>query len=522
MHRIALPMLYHDIVLGVTTPNAKRLANFKGVNRGLEHLRTLTLTSDPDRRATTQAATTVNQIFKQIPPSAWDKMHWHADGALLAEVTARVEQRHAQISTTVVIAGEIPHYISSTSADAMVLLWEERGRLYELLRSFDSMGFVGVTLTTRDPSRYFETLVFLVRGGYVHFITSERSQTLCGATPQPPRSTLLLHRGCFAMFSGTGRGLSPCAKLRHLTSLILQDCSRPIDFLDWLLRMNFAGSLKVLVITESQDTKPRDVVRRPPARFHIETALETFLLGFQGLRTLIVSAPFLRLPSSKAVTNHAKTLRELYIAKSHGLIAYPKHWSRTEDWVAEVCRMCTQLEQIAVPLPKLVLVKMILANNPAPHSLFTYTGHIPSEEYSFCQEFKSCLVSLSKLPRLVTVRMLNVDWAARPAPAMACNAATLCGRTHNLAALVLRYFHEQQTELTVISFGVTGEFPGDKIEDGPLCFFIHGSRLADWEEKRASMVQMKAARVRLEEPRTEILDVHHEQQGYLRFPRLTK
>ena len=441
--------------------------------------------------------------------------------------------RDRSSTAVLTLARDMEQYMPSKSTHGMVeVLGEQKSGLS---RDIGSKDFLEVTFSMDGGISVWnlciETKKFLSSIGYVRE-TPEALETpdyleILDASSKPSRPTLLVHGGCLMGFTCLGTGHLPSWRCRNLTSLTLQDCVFPFDFLAWLSLHKVAMSLKVLIVTVLDFVDAAWLARRPASLKDVESILDTFLLGFKGLRTLVVSAPFSRLPGSGAIANHATTLKELYIARSQNhLMPNSKHWTGTEEWVAAVCLACTKLEQVALPLPELWLQTMILDDDPYPNPSFSrLNGETRSWIYSGYVKFSSCVASLAKLPRLVTIRFLNIyglDW---PATREGSDIVSVSYRTEKLASLVLRFFHEKQSELTVISFGSRGEIAGDDIEDGPRCYFVHGSRLRDWKEKRASMVQMKAARVKSEELRTEILDVRHDRYvdvGYLRFPRLTK
>lgn len=131
-------------------------------------------------------------------------------------------------------------------------------------------------------------------------------------------------------------------------------------------------------------------------------------------------------------------------------------------------------------------------------------------------------VQYQQAPHLVTFRMHSIyGQAADRRLSNSDLALSPSDPVDQLAEFVLQNFHKHQSEISVIAFN-RSDSTSHTSKLGPRCYMVRGPKLEGWEEKRASMVYMKTATVRLEEPRSEVLDVQHGIPEPLRFRRLPR
>ena len=156
------------------------------------------------------------------------------------------------------------------------------------------------------------------------------------------------------------------------------------------------------------------------------SALVRLLSKFCGLRTLVVSAVWEIVLSPEVIVKHAATLRKLYIdsAVSHGQ-------GPGFQWYRDICSVCTQFEQMALPAPFVRLRRLIPDSSSAKQMDSEPLWH--SETWLF----REVLNELLRLPKLVTLRILDVDCEQEPRE---CTCTEVMEAAHRVATFLSRTF----------------------------------------------------------------------------------
>lgn len=274
----------------------------------------------------------------------------------------------------------------------------------------------------------------------------------------------------------------------RLQRLVLQDCGGSAGFLDAISLRNTTLSLKRLVIISGREAQQTS----------LGNALDRMLFKIKGLELLAVSGAIDHPPNAKALAAHAMSLKALYVANPHH-----RDWQSMDNWVKEVCCICVRLKQFALPVHSLAF------HAPEPKNV-----DLKVQTTSSCgawNTFSALLHSIVSLPEFTTLRLLGIFHGDQRLKQSDSAADIVARRPDALAESILLHFHESgQRRVSVITLE---RLNGVLSSEGPLCYFVKGSRLEDWLTKRASMVQMCAARVRSEEPRSDILDIGAECSG---------
>ena len=289
--------------------------------------------------------------------------------------------------------------------------------------------------------------------------------------------------------------------LEKVTTLILQDCSHCAEVLSALADKVAYISLKNLTVISSWESDT--------AAPHFAEYLNKLLKRFVGLQTLVISAPVATVaPKVSVLALHAATLKNLCVAAhdldSDGIWSSVVSYSR--PMLSELCRSCTQLEQLALSFSKVPpdTLDQVLKEG-SRRALFDLRQHI---------------APLTDLPKLTTLRILNgfVLPSDRDFPSYKRKLS------NTLLASLLRIFHDAgHSSLSVLSTGNGSKGAicsnGIKINTEPACVVIRKARSKCWFEKSNSLELVKRELVKYDEPRSEILDVQHSSQYFLRFPR---
>ena len=146
--------------------------------------------------------------------------------------------------------------------------------------------------------------------------------------------------------SGVAIQLHETVDLQRLSSLTLQRCENEVS----LLRTLAVGEdgqcerLRHLTIIQSPDT---------PKKLNRDTAISAFLESFQGLESLVVSAPksYALTPVMETVAHHESILRTLYLDCMWNPDAGPTSGACNYLDLKDDLAKCSKLEQLACDIP---------------------------------------------------------------------------------------------------------------------------------------------------------------------------
>lgn len=227
--------------------------------------------------------------------------------------------------------------------------------------------------------------------------------------------------------------------------------------------------------------------------------INVVLLKLVGLRTLMVSGGRGYRPTAEEISNHAPTLKELYIDSPASVGAYNNEWYR------DICSSCSMLEQVALPIPA------------CRSKLEREGGPIDKAEaaVSACVvEFRLWLNQLLHLSKLRTLRIL--EWSD---VADTEDAAVIARQADPFAAFLTRTFKAwQQHTLSAIAPGrESGKLQADR--DRMLCYLVKNSESSWRTDDESGVRRVSKEEAMAEELCSEILDVQYDKPGFLRFPR---
>ena len=149
--------------------------------------------------------------------------------------------------------------------------------------------------------------------------------------------------------SSASAKLATAIDLSRIQSLGLHHCSSMVDFLGRMkpTGMHRQPALRTLVLVARSITEGSASV----------TTVDDLLESFTGLENLVVAAPWQGqlMPGFKALSNHAATLRLLYIDCLPLPLDVDDANTVTASNLHLLLGQCIQLEQIALEMPELVL-----------------------------------------------------------------------------------------------------------------------------------------------------------------------
>ena len=292
----------------------------------------------------------------------------------------------------------------------------------------------------------------------------------------------------------------------RVTMVVLQDCLRCATLLAQLPTCTRRCILKRLVVISSGEE----------AIDSLRTAVESFLPTFEGLHTPVLSGFLDAVPSFETILHHASTLKVLYIDTMH-----EEDLHTTSRWIEDLCCCFTHLEQIALPMPRAIFGRTVFMESSHPQAIYMGGTHLAYESLPESWVTSTAwihlvrrLTSISKLRKLITLRLLDPD--PRTVTPHVCKRYrdALFNRCRPLVGFVVRKLSEsRQSQLTVLAFGR---------DEHVLSFLVRGAHLKVHGEKMASVIMVCSDQARAEEPQSEILDVKHDDPGFLRLPKIKK
>lgn len=542
LNSLLLPMLYHDVVLNVRQENRVRLTQFFALrNKGVKYIHSLTfeIYSEEDAKWTWYV---LLKGFRQAPPcDSLRKISCDSNIFLLApKMRQLLSQRHDVGATVTHLARTeaLLDHLSSASYLPRLTCCQEMTLHF---------GPVGANLVSGIPddvviedSKITQDVAAVWNGKHLRAmrVNFGRADQPIDQVPNRAifdtrvflRTLSDFHDSRLARY-GSERALSdltlrgadlgspmmqhwqiPSAGLdafAWLTTLVLQDCTGCCALLTWLpLRIQRCRLRRLVVISKAEHGISA-----------FGSAVEGFLMSFEGLHTLIVSAAVEDIPGAHAVTRHAQTLKVLYLGA-----AIDANWRDVGSYVDRICAACVHLEQVALPMSRMSLRNVVFSGTGDRNS-----GPVPSTGYSFgtgtshafmgdkaidegrCEDFVRCLTSIAGLRNLITLRILDVDvrygtnWE---------RVELQVERLKSFLKFVLRKLHNAgHSRLTVLAMGRAQK-------RYHLHFLIRGSRLVEWNAKWSSMSVVTRAHARAEKPRSEILDIGHDMPGFVSLPML--
>ena len=518
MQTLVLPMLYHTVVLDLT--HAPRLDSFFSRNTGHQHLRNLTLDSKSDDRT---LARLLLRLIAALPRDVLRTFHCDTESLQLQQLFLVLSASQPSLQNAIVVetgqacqllqAGGTANLRRLRQCNAATIFMtlpaarrpresEPRSIAEEMksLRNSERLNSLEVVFEpVKDVDSSVRNIVntfWLLRQIRNLFQSGEGPTT--GSSRKNHLASLSLRGARFYIRSSVAIS-TRIPRLGRLSTLILQDCQECSALIDIMASGDTEVCLKKLVIVDSKT----DADANQPS---MVVALNKLLTKFSGLRTLIISGPITGAPQADAIAQHSATLKELYIDNPE-LVT----WSYKPEWYRKMCSSCTQLEQVALPMP---LTR--LGDYAAwPPLLISSMNHGELNYGANVWAFTQCFAHLLHLPKLATLRLLQVHWDG-PSD----YSDIIPEAADYLAAFVLQEFRAQEhTELSVIALGrESGTGPTER--DRMQCYLVKNSKSRMVNQGTSGVMRMEKAEVMVEEPRTEILDVQHNKSGSLRFPRL--
>lgn len=258
---------------------------------------------------------------------------------------------------------------------------------------------------------------------------------------------------------------------------------------------------------------------------YIQSALETFLLSISKLKRLYINfVDGSNLPKIEAICNHAATLKSLILESIRlGLLPFMSYGTYAGESFAEICKQCTNLEQLAVSCPSTNLFEDQFSDKFTQYIVsLSFPPFPPTPTIHSLIHDSIPQNSILTLPNLITFNCTS--WPeislypnhAHPHPSSS-NKIPVKIYEHQIQRLAEEIFerkiryaktHSQPNNLRVVAIGNNAKVNRLDVVSGKLepLVYLQGTLNDPFGETSVVAVEVRSAMVRFVEPVSDVLN----------------
>ncbi|CAA9957274.1 hypothetical protein PTNB73_03845 [Pyrenophora teres f. teres] len=366
LHEIAVRPLYYEVTLDVGSASDTRLAAFLNPkNIGLKHVRKLDLyLADVLDKCNQQqqANFAIRMILELLPENQLEKFSWHPWSPFSGDNLVLLYRKQKRM-----------RWLESISLDRNVL--EDLQKLPNIDKCFENVRKIGLYPDSREVLDFCHFLLKNTAGRKLEKITLHASfdeldpsismRELNDTVNEPGliTSTMFSHMQPFAKCTPIALKEVTLQKL-HLRYASETYC-KLIDFQSIKsIRIFGCSGADALFAELSKSTKLPDKLETLEFKHDDNAendglcAIDGFLCLVSGIKTLTLDITYVKaLPAAAGIVRHGKTLESLNVHASTGPDSCDPELVYDYASFSQICKECTQLEQISVAFPGVSVVR---------------------------------------------------------------------------------------------------------------------------------------------------------------------
>ncbi|KAA8627080.1 hypothetical protein PtrSN002B_001744 [Pyrenophora tritici-repentis] len=366
LHEIAVRPLYYEVTLDVGSASDTRLAAFLNPNNiGLKHVRKLDLyLADVLDKCNQQqqANFAIRMILELLPENQLEKFSWHPWSPFSGDNLVLLYRKQKRM-----------RWLESISLDRNVL--EDLQKLPNIDKCFENVRKIGLYPDSREVLDFCHFLLKNTAGRKLEKITLHASfdeldpsismRELNDTVNEPGliTSTMFSHMQPFAKCTPIALKEVTLQKL-HLRYASETYC-KLIDFQSIKsIRIFGCSGADALFAELSKSTRLPDKLETLEVKHDDNAendglgAIDGFLCLVSGIKTLTLDITYVKaLPAAAGIVRHGKTLESLNVHASTGPDSCDPELVYDYASFAQICKECTQLEQISVAFPGVSVVR---------------------------------------------------------------------------------------------------------------------------------------------------------------------